>query len=330
MRERREPPPRARQGPGAGAISDCRGIEPRIASRRQSTRAAGPDAEEPGLALALHFDGRDHPDPVAAAEPAEGAAGVQQQVGGSPGEAQPHQTDSLGGGDLDFDGYEDLVSASAAEDVDGVERAGCAYVFMGDPSLPAGSASVGFASDIAFCGTQAHGRLGRHGVPQIVDVDGDLAPDIILGAPGDGYGGTADEGEVFIFFNDGGFEGTISTDDADVTIGTGDEDHFGYALHSGDIDGDGGIELMIGAPDSMDYDDDMDGPGAVYVFHLATLMFGGDFDAGDADLHIRGDGETQFGSTITSADFTGDGSEELIVAAPRYNEEDGRISVFSF
>ena len=87
---------------------------------------------------------------------------------------------------------------------------------------------------------------------------------------------------------------------------------------------------MIGAPDSMDYDDDMDGPGAVYVFHLAGLMDGGGFGAGDADLHIRGDGETQFGSAITSADFTGDGTEQLIVAAPRYNEEDGRISVFSF
>ena len=30
---------------------------------------------------------------------------------------------TLGGGDLDFDGYDDLVSASAAEDVGGVERA---------------------------------------------------------------------------------------------------------------------------------------------------------------------------------------------------------------
>ena len=202
--------------------------------------------------------------------------------------------------------------------------------FMGDPSLPSGSASVGFAADMAICGTEAHGRLGRHGVPQIVDVDGDLAPDIIVGAPGDVFGGTADEGQVFIFFNDGGLSGTLSTDDADVTISTGDENHFGYALHTGDIDGDGGLELMIGAPDSMDYDDDMDGPGAVYVFHLAGLMDGGDFGAGDADLHIRGDGETQFGSAITSADFTGDGTEQLIVAAPRYNEEDGRISVFSF
>ena len=71
---------------------------------------------------------------------------------------------TLGGGDLDFDGYDDLVSASAAEDVGGVERAGCVYVFMGDPSLPSGSASVGFAADMVICGTEAHGRLGRHGV----------------------------------------------------------------------------------------------------------------------------------------------------------------------
>ena len=72
------------------------------------------------------------------------------------------------------------------------------------------------------------------------------------------------------------------------------------SLHAGDIDGDGGLEAMIGAPGSMDYDDDMDGPGAVYVFHLAGLMDGGGFGAGDADLHIRGDGRTMLSSAARS------------------------------
>ncbi len=40
-------------------------------------------------------------------------------------------------------------------------------------------------------------------------------------------------------------------------------------------------------------------------------------------------GGTQFGSSMSSADFDGDGSEELMVSSPRWNDEEGRISIFS-
>jgi hypothetical protein len=236
----------------------------------------------------------------------------------------------LGGGDFNFDGYDDIVSAAAAEDYDELERVGCIYMIMGTASLPEGTASVGWAADMQICATVEQQRLGRHAIPQLIDVDGDLSLDMVVGAPGADYAGTDASGEVYVFFNDGDLAGTLTTDDADVTInGAGAARAFGYALHSGDFDGDGDFEISIGAPDTMDYDDDLDEPGEVFIFRTATLASGGDFTWSDADLQMNGDGDTQFGSSMSSADFDGDGSEELIISSPRWDDEKGRISVFS-
>ena len=49
----------------------------------------------------------------------------------------------------------------------------------------------------------------------------------------------------------------------------------------------------------------------------------------EADLHISGEGESGFGGAMTSADFNGDGAAELIVAAHRYEDEVGRLSIFN-
>jgi hypothetical protein len=236
---------------------------------------------------------------------------------------------TLGGGDLDYDGYDDLISASAAEDVGGLDRAGCAYIIEGTASLPSGSASVGWAADTSICGDSESGRLGRHAVPQLIDVDGDLAMDIVIGAPGDEFSGTDGSGKVYIFFNDGDLSGSLSTADADVTLTSGDANSFGYALHSGDFDGDGSMELAVGAPDTVTDESDLDDPGEVFIFRIATLAAGGTISADDADLSMVGDGATQFGSSMSSADFDGDGAEELIVSSPRWEDQAGRISIFS-
>jgi hypothetical protein len=236
---------------------------------------------------------------------------------------------SLGGGDLNFDGYEDLVSGAAAEDVDGVDRAGCVYIISGTSGMPGGSASVGWAASISICGNRSSQRLGRHGTPQLIDIDGDLALDLVISAPGDDYAGTDGSGEVYIFFNDGDFGGALSTDDADITLTSGDAAAFGFALHAGDFDGDGAMELAVGAPDTVDYDESLDRPGEVFLYRFSTLLSGDIIASTEASLHMRGDGATQFGSALTSADFNGDGAEELIVASPRWSDQEGRISIFS-
>jgi hypothetical protein len=74
----------------------------------------------------------------------------------------------------------------------------------------------------------------------------------------------------------------------------------------------------------------MDEPGEVFLFQFSTLTDGdGSLDADEADLRIRSGANNQFGNSMTSADFDGDGVDELLISAPRWNSEMGMIAIFS-
>ena len=238
---------------------------------------------------------------------------------------------SLAAADMNDDGHVDLISGAAAESYDGVERAGCVYMMPGGPIDSGSGATVAVSSAASFkvCGNEPHARLGRHAAAQLFDVNGDDTQDLVLSASGADSGGSEGNGKAFIFFNDGELSGTTTVADADVTLSGGASDYFGYAMHHGDFDGDGENELAVGAPDTDSYDDALEGPGEVFLYRTSTLAMGGSIAPSSADLRLTGAGFSGFGSAINSADFDGNGIDELIVASHRWNVEMGRVSLFS-
>ena len=96
------------------------------------------------------------------------------------------------------------------------------------------------------------------------DVDGDGVPDLLVGAPGAGING-ADSGAVFVV--PGPIVGASMLGDAGARlVGAAGSDRAGESLSSADLNDDGFLDVLVGAPGVDEGAADL---GAVY------LMFGG-------------------------------------------------------
>ncbi len=84
-------------------------------------------------------------------------------------------------------------------------------------------------------------------------------------------------------------------------------DEAGYSLASGDIDGDGDVEWVVGAP----------GAGAVWVL------------SSDGTPELRLDADLgRFGHSVAVADVDGDGVDDLLVGAPTDDDHRGAAALY--
>ncbi|HKY31747.1 MAG TPA: thrombospondin type 3 repeat-containing protein [Candidatus Polarisedimenticolia bacterium] len=158
-----------------------------------------------------------------------------------------------GAGDIDGDGYDDLVIGAPEYD-NGEADEGAVFVFMGSPSGPAETPSL------VLEGNQAGANFGAS-VSGAGDVNGDGLADVIVGAPFFDNG-EADEGRAYVHL---GTPAGLDPVPAWVVESNQASARLGVSVASaGDFNADGVADVVVGA---TGYDGVLTDEGRVYV-HL--------------------------------------------------------------
>ncbi|MDH5406056.1 MAG: hypothetical protein OEX80_05905 [Candidatus Aminicenantes bacterium] len=150
------------------------------------------------------------------------------------------------------------------------------------------------------------------------DINGDCYNDIIIGTPTDTYIANK-PGKVYVIFGSFNPPTTfdLSTLSPDINIyGEAIDDSCGYAVASGDVNGDGYDDIIIGAPDAGLASPERMYVGKTYVifgksFASPTTI---DLSTDSADITICGDlyGDS-VGLAVASGDVNADGYDDVII-----------------
>lgn len=172
--------------------------------------------------------------------------------------------------DLDGDGLEDLiVGAPGGRGPDNLRGGtGEVYVVYGADGFPPVIDLAQASSDIIIFGRDPRDALGS--ALASGDVNGDSLSDLLIGANGaDGPNKRADAGEAYILYG-GGLPAQLdlAREEPDVIVyGASPLDKLGSAIWSGDVNGDGTDDILIGAIGADGPTDRIPDAGEVYIIY---------------------------------------------------------------
>ena len=212
-------------------------------------------------------------------------------------------------GDVDGDGYKDALLGTP-------EVSSGAY-YGGQVQLYAGT-STGLSATPAqlWSGQTRYEALGMALAQG--DLDGDGFPELLIGSGGIDRGATNNGGVHIYSGSNGAF---WSETPSQSLYGVAEYDRFGDSLALCDFDGDGWLDLAVGAPDSQDEAGSVDEQGSVQVFKGSSEGFGdkpdfvlwGQVPEGE---QWRADDNTHFGEALSAGDYDGDGLCDVAAGAP--------------
>ena len=222
-------------------------------------------------------------------------------------------------GDVNGDGYDDLLITAVGDDEGGGFRAGQTYLILGRTDW--GPLPLWFyldQSDASFLG-EAEGDAAGRSASGVGDIDHDGYADFVIGAPFNDEVGT-DAGKAYLLRGrqaaDWGMDYGLAGADASFA-GEAEGDQMGRRVSgAGDANGDGYDDFMVGAS----YNDQAaPDAGKAYLFlGRPAADWGQAYPVAEADASFLGESAAdQAGRRVSAAgDMNHDGLGDFIVSAP--------------
>ncbi len=231
-----------------------------------------------------------------------------------------------GAGDVNGDGYADIVFGAYGYDVNPGTPSnypeGQAYVYFGS-AAGLGPNGTPANADWVYTGDIDHDAGVGVALGPAGDVNGDGYGDLAIGAPGYNSGLGFGQGRAYVFF--GSSQGLASTPNWTST-GIQDFDWYGAPVRTaGDVNGDGYADLVVGA-EVLSQDEVKEGAAFVFLGSSVGLSSAPAWSGkGNQANSLFGKGAS------TAGDVNGDGYSDLILGAPQFDNghsDEGRAFVY--
>ncbi|MFC1541820.1 T9SS type A sorting domain-containing protein [Candidatus Latescibacterota bacterium] len=235
-------------------------------------------------------------------------------------------------GDLNDDGFDDVIIGSMYSDAYGFENAGNIYIIFGNTDiLKTNTIDINTSQNIlTISGYFRNSYLGR--CISTGDINSDGIDDLVFGANNIGLSSDDFKGNAYILLGNSELSTRELIDmrkpPSDIIVITGDY-HIGSAASLGDMNGDGFDDVIVGA--STYYDD----TGAEYIIIGSTKfetleIIDLAIDSPDIIKIVGENSRDLFGYASASGDINGDGFDDTVVGARGAGKESIRYTGKSY